>query len=124
MDEKKKKAPSERHGENAKKKESHHEVPKPGRSQSLKDDEMTTEDLVGTSNYERAESDQSKGIFAKQTEQRNRILEEILENDDENAKDRSSDYMDELREESEALGRPLPYLRSHPNRHHDKRMRH
>lgn len=33
----------------------------------------------------------------------NEILESILENNDEDAKDNMSDYMDELREESAAL---------------------
>lgn len=33
-------------------------------------------------------------------------LGEILENDDEDARDNLSDYMDELKEESENVGRP------------------
>ena len=84
--------------------------PKPGKSQKMKDDETTENDIKGASNYERAESDQSKGIFAKQTETYNKVMDEILENDDENAKDNLSDYMDELKEESESLGdHPKPY---------------
>lgn len=35
-----------------------------------------------------------------------KALETILENDDEDAKDSLSDYMDELKEESETVGRP------------------
>lgn len=35
-----------------------------------------------------------------------RALEEIEDADDENARDNLSDYMDELREESENVGRP------------------
>lgn len=35
-----------------------------------------------------------------------KALETILENDDEDAKDNLSDYMDELKEESETVGRP------------------
>lgn len=36
-----------------------------------------------------------------------KTLDTILENDDEDAKDSLSDYMDELKEESEIIGRPL-----------------
>ncbi len=83
---------------------------KPGKSQKMAEDETTENDIVGASNYERVESDQSKGIFARQTETYNKVMDEILENDDENAKDNLSDYMDELKEESEALGeQPKPY---------------
>lgn len=85
-------------------------VPKPGKSQKMENDQTTENDIQGASNYERAESDQSKGIFAKQTETYNKVMDEILENDDENAKDNLSDYMDELKEESESLGdHPKPY---------------
>lgn len=79
-----------------------------GKSQSLKNDETNTDDIVGASNYERAEADQSKGIFAKQTATYNKVMDEIIDNDDENAKDNLSDYMDELKEESENVGRPSP----------------
>lgn len=79
-----------------------------GKSQSLKDDETNPDDIVGASNYERAEADQSKGIFAKQTSAYNKAMDEIIDNDDENAKDNLSDYMDELKEESENVGRPSP----------------
>lgn len=79
-----------------------------GKSQSLKDDETNTEDIIGASNYERAEADQSKGIFAQQTSAYNKAMDEIIDNDDENAKDNMSDYMDELKEESENVGRPSP----------------
>lgn len=83
---------------------------KPGKSQKMAEDETTENDIVGASNYERVESDQSKGIFAQQTETYNKVMDEILENDDENAKDNLSDYMDELKEESETLGdQPKPY---------------
>lgn len=75
-----------------------------GQSQALETDETNTEDMIGTSHYERAERDMSKGLFARQTTAANRAMEEINENDDENAKDNNSDYMDELKEESEALG--------------------
>lgn len=87
---------------------------KPGKSQKMKDDESTENDIVGASNYERAESDQSKGIFAQQTEAYNKAMDEIIDNDDENAKDNLSDYMDELKEESETLSQPSHF--SHPNR--------
>lgn len=89
-------------------------APKPGKSQKMKDDQTTEDDIVGASNYERAESDQSKGIFAQQTEAYNRAMDEIIENDDENAKDNLADYMDELKEESETVSRPSQF--SHPNR--------
>lgn len=79
-------------------------VKKTGESQKMADDQTTEGDIAGASNYERAESDQSKGIFAQQTKAYNKTMDEILENDDENAKDNLSDYMDELKEESEALG--------------------
>lgn len=79
---------------------------KAGKSQSLKNDETNPDDIVGASNYERAEADQSKGIFAKQTSAYNKAMDEIIDNDDENAKDNLSDYMDELKEESENVGRP------------------
>lgn len=83
---------------------------KPGKSQKMANDQTTENDIAGASNYERAESDQSKGIFAQQTETYNKVMDEILENDDQNAKDNLSDYMDELKEESEALGDdPKPY---------------
>lgn len=83
---------------------------KPGKSQTMKYDETTENDILGASNYERAESDQSKGIFAQQTEAYNNAMDEIIDNDDQNAKDNLSDYMDELKEESEALGdHPKPY---------------
>ena len=75
---------------------------KPGKSQKMANDE-TTED-------ERAESDQSKGIFAQQTKAYNKTMDELIENDDQNAKDNLSDYMDELKEESETLDdHPKPY---------------
>lgn len=35
-------------------------------------------------------------------------MDEIIDNDDENAKDNLSGYMDELKEESENVGRPSP----------------
>lgn len=83
---------------------------KPGKSQAMEDDETTENDIAGASNYEKVESDQSKGIFARQTQTYNKVMDEILENDDENAKDNLSDYMDELKEESETLGdHPKPY---------------
>lgn len=86
------------------------ETKKPGKSQKMSNDQTTENDIQGASNYERAESDQSKGIFAQQTEAYNKAMDEILENDDENAKDNLSDYMDELKEESETLGDPpKPY---------------
>ncbi len=87
---------------------------KPGKSQKMKDDQTTEDDIVGASNYERAESDQSKGIFAQQTKAYNRAMDEITRNDDENAKDNLADYMDELKEESETISRPSQF--SHPNR--------
>lgn len=83
---------------------------KPGKSQKMAEDLTTENDIMGASNYEKVESDQSKGIFAQQTEAYNKAMDEILENDDENAKDNLSDYMDELKEESEALDdHPQPY---------------
>lgn len=83
---------------------------KPGKSQRMSEDQTTENDIAGASNYERAESDQSKGIFARQTEAYNRAMDAIIDNDDQNAKDNLSDYMDELKEESEALGdHPKPY---------------
>lgn len=83
---------------------------KPGKSQDMSEDQSTENDIIGASHYERAESDQSRGIFAQQTEAYNKAMDEILENDDENAKDNLSDYMDELKEESQALGdHPKPY---------------
>ena len=67
-------------------------------------------DIQGASNYERAESDQSKGSFAQQTKAYNKTMDELIENDDQNAKDNLSDYMDELKEESETLDdHPKPY---------------
>ena len=82
---------------------------KPGKSQKMANDE-TTDDIQGASNYERAESDQSKGIFAQQTKAYNKTMDELIENDDQNAKDNLSDYMDELKEESETLDdHPKPY---------------
>jgi len=80
-----------------------------GKSQDMKEDESTENDIVGASHYERAESDQSTGIFAQQTKAYNRRMDEITGNDDENAKDNLADYMDELKEESEAIGEPRPY---------------
>lgn len=86
------------------------ESEKMGKSQTMANDETTENDITGASHYERVESDQSQGIFAQQTEAYNKAMDEIIENDDENAKDNMSDYMDELREESEALGdHPKPY---------------
>lgn len=82
---------------------------KPGKSQDMSNDETTENDITGASHYERAESDQSKGIFAEQTQAYNKAMEEIIDNDDENAKDNLSDYMDELKEESESIGEPRPY---------------
>lgn len=83
---------------------------KPGKSQKMANDETTEDDIQGASNYERAESDQSKGIFAQQTKAYNKTMDELIENDDQNAKDNLSDYMDELKEESETLGdHPQPY---------------
>lgn len=80
-----------------------------GRKKSVfKNDETNTDDIIGASNYERAEADQSKGIFAEQTSAYNKTMDEIIDNDDENAKDNLSDYMDELKEESENVGRPSP----------------
>ena len=64
---------------------------KPGKSQKMANDETTEDDIQGASNYERAESDQSKGIFAQQTKAYNKT-------------------MDELKEESETLDdHPKPY---------------
>ena len=84
-------------------------IKRPGKSQKMKQDETTAGDITGASNYERAESDQSQGIFAEQTEAYNKAMDEIIDNDEENAKDNLSDYMDELKEESETLGaRPRP----------------
>lgn len=81
-----------------------------GKSQPMENDQTTENDIVGASHYERAESDQSIGIFARQTEAYNKAMAEIIDNDDENAKDNLSDYMDELKEESETLGDyPRPY---------------
>lgn len=83
---------------------------KPGKSQKMADDETTENDIKGASHYERAESDQSKGIFAQQTEAYNKAMDEIIDNEEENAKDNLSDYMDELKEESETLdNHPKPY---------------
>lgn len=83
---------------------------KPGKSQKMANDETTEDDIQGASNYERAESDQSKGIFAQQTKAYNKTMDELIENDDQNAKDNLSDYMDELKEESETLDdHPKPY---------------
>lgn len=83
---------------------------KPGKSQRIEDDQTTENDIAGASNYERAESDQSQGIFAEQTQAYNKAMDEILDNDDQNAKDNLSDYMDELKEESETLeDHPKPY---------------
>jgi len=80
---------------------------KPGKSQKMADDETTENDIAGASNYERVESDQSKGIFARQTEAYNKMTDEMLERDDEKAKDNLSD---KLKKESEVLGdRPKPY---------------
>ena len=82
---------------------------KPGKSQKMANDETTEDDIQGASNYERAESDQSKGIFAQQKAY-NKTMDELIENDDQNAKDNLSDYMDELKEESETLDdHPKPY---------------
>ena len=76
----------------------------------MANDETTEDDIQGASNYERAESDQSKGIFAQQTKAYNKTMDELIENDDQNAKDNLSDYMDELKEESETLDdHPKPY---------------
>lgn len=86
------------------------ESEQPGKSQKMANDQTTENDIKGASNYERAESDQSKGIFAQQTQAYNKAMDEILDNDDENAKDNNSDYMDELKEESESLDdQPKPY---------------
>ena len=86
------------------------ETEKPGKSQKMANDETTEDDIQGASNYERAESDQSKGIFAQQTKAYNKTMDELIENDDQNAKDNLSDYMDELKEESETLDdHPKPY---------------
>lgn len=86
------------------------ETERPGKSQRMSEDETTDNDIAGASNYEKVESDQSTGIFARQTEAYNRAMEEINENDDQNAKDSPSNYMDELKEESEAMGdQPKPY---------------
>lgn len=49
-----------------------------GKSQRMQDDKTTEDDIVGASNYERAESDQSKGIFARQTEAYNKNTESML----------------------------------------------
>ena len=49
---------------------------KPGKSQKMAEDETTENDIVGASNYERVESDQSKGIFARQTETYKKVMEE------------------------------------------------
>ena len=48
---------------------------KPGKSQKMANDETTEDDIQGASNYERAESDQSKGIFAQQTKAYNKNLD-------------------------------------------------
>ena len=86
------------------------ESDKQGKSQKMANDETTEDDIQGASNYERAESDQSKGIFAQQTKAYNKTMDELIENDDQNAKDNLSDYMDELKEESETLDdHPKPY---------------
>ena len=78
------------------------------KKESDKQSKPTT--IQGASNYERAESDQSKGIFAQQTKAYNKTMDELIENDDQNAKDNLSDYMDELKEESETLDdHPKPY---------------
>lgn len=47
----------------------------------MEHDRTTANDIVGASNYERAESDQSKGMFARQTQERNRVMDGI--NDEE-----------------------------------------
>ena len=94
---------------------------KAGKSQSLKDDETNTDDIIGASHYERAEADLSKGIFAKQTSAYNKAMDEILENDDENAKDNLSDYMDELKEESVNVGRPSPLTDEKVKAEHKKK---
>ena len=64
---------------------------KPGKSQKMANDETTEDDIQGASNYERAESDQSKGIFAQQTKAYNKTMDELIENDDQNAKDNLSE---------------------------------
>lgn len=81
---------------------------KAGKSQSLKDDETNVNDIAGASHYERAEADMSKGMPDKQASAYSKVMDEIIDNDDENAKDNLSDYMDELKEESETVGRPSP----------------
>lgn len=43
----------------------------------MEHDRTTANDIVGASNYERAESDQSKGMFARQTQERNRVMDGI-----------------------------------------------
>lgn len=83
---------------------------KMGKSQKMENDQTTENDIEGASHYERVESDQSTGIFAQQTEAYNKAMDEILENDDENAKDNPFNYMDELKEESQTLNdHPQPY---------------
>lgn len=72
-----------------------------GKSQSMENDETNLNDLAGASHYERAEMDESKRIFPPQAHVYEQVLGEIMDNDDENAKDNLSDYMDELKEESE-----------------------
>lgn len=79
-----------------------------GKSQSMDEDETNLNDLAGASHYERAEADQSRRIVVPQAPVYNRVMDEIADNDDENAKDNLSDYMDELKEESENIGRPSP----------------
>lgn len=58
------------------------EVEQMGKSQRMRDDKTTENDIVGASHYERAESDQSKGIFAQQTEAYNKTVEQVLGNGD------------------------------------------
>ena len=52
---------------------------KPGKSQRMQQDETTENDIVGASNYERAESDQSKGMFVRQTEAYNKTTDKMME---------------------------------------------
>lgn len=80
-----------------------------GRSQSIENDETNTNDIAGASHYDRAEADESIRIFVGKAPAHNTVLGEIIENDEENAKDNLSDYMDELKEESETVGRPSPF---------------
>lgn len=76
---------------------------KPGKSQKMAEDQTTENDITGASRYERAESDQSIGIFAQQTKAYNKNMEKIQENDNTYTKVNQQNHMEELKEESENL---------------------